>query len=89
MTDKQIETEVIVSEKSIQTSVIKKKPMTQKERNEKFKAKHDLSQTYDCPVCFSKYTYFAKSNHLKSKRHLNAVKIRKDTTNILLDLKEI
>jgi hypothetical protein len=66
----------------------KKTPLTTKERNERFKKNHDLTQKYKCDVCFAEYTYFAKSNHLKSKYHLNAMKIRKDTTDILLDLKE-
>lgn len=44
--------------------------LTFKEKN-----KEKVSQKHACELCGGQFTYFNKSNHLVSKRHLRAVEV--------------
>jgi hypothetical protein len=63
--------------------------LSQSERNARFAQNHDLKQKFTCDICFGQYTYYAKSNHMKSKHHTNAVKIRRETTDMILDIQQV
>jgi hypothetical protein len=55
----------------------KPKRMSQKERTAKFAEKHDIKNTRTtCDICGSAYTYYAKSKHMKCKKHLLAMQVR-------------
>jgi len=44
---------------------------------EKFKEKNNdkIKNKIECDVCRFKYTYYSKYNHLKSQKHLNALRL--------------
>ena len=44
---------------------------------EAFKKKHNdkINEKKICEICNGSYSYFNKSNHLKSQKHLNALQI--------------
>lgn len=46
---------------------------------ENFRAKHQdkIHKRETCNVCFGSYTYYGKSKHMKSQKHLTAVSMRK------------
>ena len=46
-----------------------------KKYNDKFRSKHAemLKEKKTCEVCKRQYTYYTKSKHAKTKRHINAV----------------
>jgi len=41
------------------------------------KNKDEIHKKISCPVCFSTYTYFNKSKHLKTKRHMLLLSMNK------------
>lgn len=49
---------------------------------ETFKNKHadDLKIKFKCEICNGSYSYYNKSSHKKSKKHLNAIEIIKRCT---------
>lgn len=60
--------------KTNKTNEIKK---DNKNYHKKFveKNKDKINEKKVCEICYGNYTYFNKSHHFKSDRHLNAVKI--------------
>jgi len=56
-----------------------KQPKTRAERYLRFKEMHtdDINKQHTCDICFGNYTYFNKSSHQKTKKHLNAIEINK------------
>jgi hypothetical protein len=40
------------------------------------KNKTKISEKNICPICYSTYTYFNKSKHIKTKRHLTMVNVK-------------
>lgn len=52
-----------------------KKVLTKKETHKRFVEKNcdKIKEQTICKQCFGCYTYFNKSNHMKSKRHLRAI----------------
>lgn len=41
----------------------------------KFKNSHDVNQKIQCSICGGSYSYFNKSSHCKTKKHLNMIEI--------------
>lgn len=37
------------------------------------KNKERIKEKTECPICYSTYTYFNKSKHIKTKRHLKCL----------------
>ena len=52
-----------------------KRKYNSKKYNDKFRQKHaiKLSQKIECDICHNSYTYYSKSKHMKSKKHLKEV----------------
>jgi len=48
------------------------------------KNKDKIKEKIQCPICYSSYTYFNKSKHYKTKRHLLIESI-KNNANFLLE----
>lgn len=42
---------------------------------ENFKKKHNMNEKINCDCCGGSYSYFNKSNHIKSQKHQNALKL--------------
>ena len=55
----------------------RKENINPKEYYQTFKKKFPeiITKKYECEICGGSYTYFTKSSHLKTKKHLNVVKI--------------
>jgi hypothetical protein len=66
-----------------------KAKLSQSDRNKRFAENHNLKQKIDCPICLGQYTYYSKSKHLKSKHHTNAIKIRRESTDMFLDIQSV
>jgi len=41
------------------------------------KNKDEINKKITCPICFSTYSYFNKSKHFKTKRHLTLLSMNK------------
>jgi hypothetical protein len=57
-----------------------KKSELNKKYNINFKKKHEeeIKKRVICPLCFGSYTYFNKSGHSKTIRHMRAIEAKKD-----------
>lgn len=57
---------------------IKIKKYDQNAYNKRFQEKNadKLKENITCPICYGTYTYFNKSKHLKSQRHIRACEIK-------------
>jgi transposase-like protein len=55
----------------------RKENINPKEYYQTFKKKFPeiITKKYECEVCGGSYTYFTKSSHLKTKKHLNVLKL--------------
>lgn len=40
------------------------------------KNKDKINEKIECPICYSTYSYFNKSKHCKTKRHLKLLNIK-------------
>jgi hypothetical protein len=64
---------VVVDEPVLITTVKEKKKYDQKKYNSKFmdKNREKIHQKIVCDVCCGSYSYYNKSKHMKSIKHLN------------------
>lgn len=70
--------------------IIKKRGRPVKENKEpklyyqNFKAKHPniINNKHECEICGGSYTYYTKSSHVKSKKHLKIIEIYNSTKSI-------
>jgi hypothetical protein len=61
-------------------NIEKQKPKYKREYYLKFKEKNSerITEKHTCEVCLGTYTYYNKSAHIKSKRHIKFLEKEKD-----------
>jgi hypothetical protein len=54
------------------------KKLKNKEYLKKFveKNKNSIKDKIECPICYSTYSYFNKSKHCKTKRHIKLLSVK-------------
>jgi len=64
--------ETLISNDLTNTEPIVKKKYDSSKYNKTFMEKNNekIYKKQVCPICYGSYTYFNKSKHLKSKRHI-------------------
>ena len=67
------------------------KNLNKKQKNKEYSInfitthKEKIKEKILCPICYSSYTYFNKSKHNKTKRHLTLLNV-KNTKNVVINL---
>lgn len=81
---KQCEEKGIIIQEDLPTK--KKYNKNNKVHRQKFleKNKEKIKEKVQCPICYSTYTYFNKSKHFKTKRHLTLSNVKSNNTIKLL-----
>lgn len=74
----------INSSSDIPDLTIKIKKYDQNSYNKRFQEKNadKLKEHITCPICYGTYTYFNKSKHIKSQRHIRANEIKESEKRI-------
>jgi len=62
-------------EKQAEEEKTQKKKYNSKKYNDTFRQKHAdiLKQKINCSICHNDYTYYTKSKHMKTKKHIKAL----------------